>query len=222
MFFKLKRKLSHNQDLEAFLFCFTAEGVQLVCDFGQVMQKVVRPRLTEHDETLDQVFDSFLSYYKQNELFNLHTHGTGPGLLGVVIHSLKTYLGHLVDTKLDRHLPVEINRKCSLDISMNKLKEICSKVVCDEGDEGTDDHGRLKKVVEDGAKVTKSKKKNVKYTEQKATAMTSKSISSEEDSGDKSCSTGEDQFTTLTSYDGHEQYKPLDKMRREPRFGAKR
>ena len=135
---------------------------------------------------------------------------------------LKTYLGRLVDTKLDRHLPVEINRKFSLDIYMNKLKEICSKVVCDEGDEGTNDHGRLKKVVEDGVKATKSKKKNVKYTERKATAMTSKSISSEEDSGDESCSTGEDQFTTLTSYDSHEQYKPLDKMRREPRFGAKR
>ena len=222
MFFKLKRKLLHNQDLEAFLFCCTAEGMQLVCDFGQVMQKVVRLRLTERDETLDQVFDSFLSYYEQSELFDLHTHGTGPGLLGVVIHSLKTYLGHLVDTKLYRHLPVEINRKCSLDIYMNKLKEICSKVVCDEGDEGTDDHGRLKKVVEDGAKVTKSKKKNVNYTEWKATAMTSKSISSEEDSGDESCSTGEDQFTTLTSYDGHKQYKPPDKTRREPRFGAKR
>ena len=124
------------------------------------------------------MFDSFLSYYEQSELFDLHTHGTGPGLLDVVIHSLKMYLGHLVDTKLDRHLPVEINRKCSLDIYVNKLKEICSKVVCDEGDEGTDDHERLKKVVEDGAKATKSKKKNVKYTEQKATAMTSKNVSS--------------------------------------------
>ena len=66
MFFKLKRKLSCNQDLETFLFCFTAEGMQLVCDFGQVMQKVVQLRLTEHDETLDQVLDSFLSYYKQS------------------------------------------------------------------------------------------------------------------------------------------------------------
>ena len=94
MFFMLKSKLLHNQDMEAFLFCFTAEGIQLVCDFGQVMQKVVRPRPSERDETLDQVFDSFLSYYEQNELFDLHTHGTGPGLLGVVIHSLKTYLGH--------------------------------------------------------------------------------------------------------------------------------
>ena len=132
------------------------------------------------------------------------------------------YLGHLVDIKLDRQLPVEINRKCSLDIYVNKLKEICSKVVCDEGDECADDHARLKKVVEDVAKVTKSKKKNVKYTERKATAKTSKSISSEEDSGDESCSTEEDQFTTLTSYDGHKEYKPPDKMRKEERFGPKR
>ena len=92
MYFKLNRKLLHNQDLEAFLFCFTAEGIQLVCDFGQVMQKVVRPRLTERDETLDQALDSFLSYYEQNEFFDLYTHGTGPGLMGVVIHSLKNVL----------------------------------------------------------------------------------------------------------------------------------
>ena len=209
------------------MFCFTAEGVQLVCGFGQVMQKVVRPRLSECDETLDQVFDSFLSYYEQNEMFDLHTHGTGPGLLGVVIHSLKMYLGHYVETKLDRQIPVQINRKCSVDIYVNKLKEICSKVVCDQEEEGTNEHGRLKKVVEDGAKATKSKKKDVKYTERKATAMTSKSmdkasISSEDDSGDETCMSGEEQFTTLTSYDGHEQYRPPDKTRREPKFGAKK
>ena len=105
---------------------------------------------------------------------------------------------------------------------MNKLKEICSKVVCDKGEGGTDERGRLKKVVEDRAKATKSKKKNVKYTEWKARAMTSKSVSSEDDSGDESCLSGEEQFTTLTSFDGHEQYTPPDKMRREPRFGAKK
>ena len=106
---------------------------------------------------------------------------------------------------------------------MNKLKEICSKVVCDQEEEGTDDRGRLKKVVEDGAKVTKSKKKNVKYTEWRATAGTSKSVekvtgSSEDESGDESCTSGEEQF----SFDGHEQYRPPDKTRKDARFGAKK
>ena len=57
--------------------------------------------------------------------------------------------------------------------------------------------------------------------------MTSKSMakataSSEEDSGEESCSSGEEQFSTSTSFDSHEQYRPLDKTRREARFGAKR
>ena len=82
-------------------------------------------------------------------------------------------------------------------------------------------------MVEDAAKVTKSKKKNVKYTEQKGTAMTSKSMekvtgSSEDDSGDESCTSGEEQFSTLTSFDSNEQYRPLDKTRKEARFGAKK
>ena len=109
---------------------------------------------------------------------------------------------------------------------VNKLKEICAKVVCDQEEEGTDDCGRLKKVVEDVTKATKLKK-NVKYTKRKATAMTSKSvekatISSEEDSGDESCTLAEEQFSTLTSFDGHEKYRPPDKTRREAKFGAKR
>ena len=32
----------------------------------------------------------------------------------------------------------------------------------------------------------------------------------------------EENFSTLTSYDGHEQYRLPDKMRREAKFGAKR
>ena len=121
-------------------------------------------------------------------MFDLYTHGTGPGLVGVVVHSLKTYLGRFIDTKLDRQLPVQVNRKCTLEVYMNKLKEICAKVVCDQEEQITDKRGCLKKVVEEGGKPTKVKKKNVKYTEPKATATTSKSmdkvtVSSEKDSG---------------------------------------
>ena len=53
-------------------------------------------------------------------------------------------------------------------------------------------------------------------------SMEKVTISSEEDSGDESCSSGEEQFSTLTSFDGHEQYRPPDKTRREARFGAKK
>ena len=178
---------------------------------------------------LEDAFHSFLAYYEQNKMFDLYMHGTGPGVVGVVVHSLKSYLGQFIDTKLDRQLPVQVNRKCSLEVYVNKLKEICAKVVCDQEEEGTDDCGRLKKKVEEGGKPTKGKKMkaNVKHTERKVTAMTSKSvdkvtISSDEELGEESCSLGEENFSTLTCYDGHQQYRPPDKMRREAKFGAKR
>ena len=95
--------------------------MQLVCDFRQVFQKVVRPQLSEQDETLDDVFNSFLAYNEQNEMFDLYTHRTRPGLVGVVVHSLKSYLGWYVDTKLDRELPVDLNKKCSLESYVNKI-----------------------------------------------------------------------------------------------------
>ena len=48
-------------------------------------------------------------------------------------------------------------------------------MVCDQ-EEGTEDNGRLKKMVEEVAKLTKEKKKksNVKYTDCKPSATTSK------------------------------------------------
>ena len=91
-------------------------------------------------------------------MFNLYTHGTGPGLVGVVLHTLKSYLGWFIDTKLDRQLPVQVNRKCSLEVYVNKLKEICAKVVCNQEEEGTDDCGRLKKKVEEGGSQLKGRR----------------------------------------------------------------
>ena len=99
------------------------EGEQLVCSFGQVFQKVVRLQLSEKDETLDDVFNSVLAYYEQNEMFDLYTHGTGPGLVSVVVHSLKSYLGWYVDMKLDRELPVDLNKKCSLESYVKRLRQ---------------------------------------------------------------------------------------------------
>ena len=81
---------------------------------------------------MEDAFHSFLAYYEQNEMLDLYTHGTGPGLVGVVVHSLKTYLARFIDMKLDRQLPVQVNRKCTLDIYVNMLKEICAQVVCDQ------------------------------------------------------------------------------------------
>ena len=74
-----------------FLFVIVAEGVDLVYDFGRIFQKVVRPYVAPDDETLDQALNRFVTYYEQSEMFDLYTHGTGPGLLGVVVNLLKSY-----------------------------------------------------------------------------------------------------------------------------------
>ena len=64
---------------------------------------MVRPYVAPDDETLDQALNRFVAYYEQSEMFDLYTHGTGPGLLGVVVNLLKSYLGGCVKSKLERH-----------------------------------------------------------------------------------------------------------------------
>ena len=102
-----------------------------MCDFGRIFQKIVRPYVDENDNTLDEALNRFVCYYEQNEMFDLYTHGTGPGLVGVVINMLKTYLGRCVNTKLDRNIPADLNTQSSLDVYVNKLKKIVNMVVCD-------------------------------------------------------------------------------------------
>ena len=63
---------------------------------------MVRPYVVPDDETLDQALNRFVAYYEQSEMFDLYTHGTGPGLLGVVVNLLKSYLGGCVKSKLER------------------------------------------------------------------------------------------------------------------------
>ena len=102
-----------------------------MCDFGRIFQKIVRPYVDKDDNTLDEALNRFVCYYEQNEMLDLYTHGTGPGLVGVVINMLKTYLGHCVNTKLDKNLPADLNTQSSIDIYVNKLKKIVNMVVCD-------------------------------------------------------------------------------------------
>ena len=95
-----------------------------MCDFGRIFQKIVRPYVDEDDNTLDETLNRFVCYYEQNEMFDFYTHGTGPGLVGVVINMLKMYLGHCVNTKLDRNIPADLNTQSSLDVYVNKLKKL--------------------------------------------------------------------------------------------------
>ena len=128
-----------------------------MCDFWRIFQKIVRPYVDKDDNTLDEALNTFVCFYEQNEMFDLYTHGTGPGLVGVVINMLKTFLGRCVNTKLDKNLPADLNTQSSIDVYVNKLKKIVNMVVCDpaECDEAA---GKLTKV-EETIKPSKDKKR---------------------------------------------------------------
>ena len=198
-----------------------------MCDFGRIFQKIVRPYVDEDDNTLDEALNRFVSYYEQNEMFDLYTHGTGPGLVGVVINMLKTYLGCYLNTKLDRNIPADLNTQSSLDVYINKLKKIVNMVVCDPA-EGNEAAGKLSKVEEKikPSKEKKKKKPNVKYTDRKTSSKPSTAtVSSDEGSDDlegEILSSGEEQFSTLTSYNGQKQYQPPDPTKTDAKFGVKK
>ena len=194
-------------------------------DFGRIFQKVVRPYVAPDDETLDQALNRFVAYYEQSEMFDLYTHGTGPGLLGVVVNLLKSYLGGCVKSKLERHHTLDPTLPCPLTSYVDKIGNIVKMVVC-EPEEGEMPSGKLKKIDEPVKKDEEKKKKkkhksNVKFTDRKS----SKQVSSEDASDDSDAalvvgSSDEEDFTTLTSGDGRKQYRPPDQTRQEPRFGA--
>ena len=196
-------------------------------DFGRIFQKVVRPYVAPEDETLDQALNRFVAYYEQSEMFDLYTHGTGPGLLGVVVNLLKSYLGGCVKSKLERHHTLDPTLPCPLTSYVDKIGKIVKMVVC-EPEEGELPRGKLKKIDEPVKKDEEKKKKkkqksNVKFTDRKS----SKQVSSEDASDDSDAalvvgSSDEEDFTTLTSGDGRKQYRPPDPTRSEARFGAKK
>ena len=100
-------------------------------------------------------------------------------------------------------------------------------VVCDPA-EGNDLAGKLSKVEETiKPSIEKKKKKpNVKYTDRKTSSKPSTAtVSSDEGSDDSEgeiLSSGEEQFSTLTSYDGQKQYRPPDPTKTDAKFRAKK
>ena len=194
-----------------------------MCDFGRIFQKIVWPYVDEEDNTVDEALNRFVRYYEQNELFDHYTHGTGPGLVGVVINMLKTYLGRCVNTKLDRNIPTDLNTQSALDVYVNKLKKIVNMVVCDPA-QGNGAGGKLSKVEELIKPPKKKKKPNVKYTDRKPSSkLSTATVSSDEGSEvseAETLSSGKGRFSTLTSYDGQKQYQPPDPTKTDAKFGG--
>ena len=100
-------------------------------------------------------------------------------------------------------------------------------VVCDPA-EGNEVAGKLSKVEEmiKPSKEKKKKKPNMKYIDRKTlskpSAATVSSKEGTDDSEPEILSSGEEQFSTLTSYDGQKQYRPPDPTKTDAKFGAKK
>ena len=100
-------------------------------------------------------------------------------------------------------------------------------VVCDPT-QGNEVGGKLSKVEETikPPKEKKKKKPNVKYTDMKTSSKPSTATVSSDEGSDVSeaetLSSGEEQFSTLTSYDGQKQYRPPDPTKTDAKFGAKK
>ena len=118
----------------------------------------------------------FERYYENCEMFDLYTHGIGPGIVGIVVHKLIDYLGGVCKEKLrhDKQSPLSY---APLAVCVSKIKSIVGTVVVDDVEEGT---GRLKKadevkkaaaVVVETMKPTDApkvkKKTDIKHTERK-------------------------------------------------------
>ena len=132
-----------------------------------------------------------------------------------------------MNTKLDRNIPADLNTQSPLDVYVNKLKKIVNMVVCDPS-QGNEPRGKLSKVEEmiKPPKKKKKKKPNVKYTDRKTSLKPSTAtVSSDEGSEVSEAETllsGEEQFSTLNSYNGQKQYQPPDPTKTDAKFGAKK
>ena len=199
------------------------------------MEKVTSPAVSTEAKTIQEALLMFERFYECNEMFDLYTHGIGPGIVGVVIHKLIDYLGSVVKEKLkhDKRVIV-VSPLCSY---VMKLKAVVNTVVVDEVLDAT---GRLKKTDEvkrsssDNTKATEVKQKkraNIKHTVRKKDHVTSSvqdpievdesDDSSDESSSGGSCSSDEKDFTTLTGPKGMA-YKPPSTKLKASRYSGKK
>ena len=100
-------------------------------------------------------------------------------------------------------------------------------VVCDPA-QGNEVGGKLSKVEEmiKPPKEKKKKKRNMKYTDRKTSLKPSTATVSLDEGSEVSeaetLSSGEEQFSTLTSYDRQKQYRPPDPTKTDAKFRAKK
>ena len=204
--------------LKMFYFrVFVAEGVQFVTDLGAVFERVVQPTVSEETLTLLDAVLMFVRFYETNEHFDLLTHGIGPGVVAVVMHSFSEFMGDLMGGRLDHGLRYS-GKRIFQHMYFEKLKAVMNSIVVDEKDQYS---GKLAKKADllsapqqaAPKKKTTSASASTSAAASKVICVDDKSDDDEEggeisDGQSETCSVNENDFTTLTSSDGRAYHPP--------------
>ena len=210
---------------------FVAEGVQFVHDLAGVFERTPQPAVGGDVNILLDAVLMFVHYYEQNEHFDLLTHGIGPGVVAVVMHSFSEFMGDIMGTRLDLGLKYT-GKRLFQHMYFEKLRNIANSIIVDETDQYS---GKLLKRQEDkaapAAPQASKKGKKDKKAEAAATHPEDKSDraddrSDDEDeiqeiSDDGSCSSNENDFSTLTSTAGTTYHPPSRRTARSKYAGGK-
>ena len=205
-----RRRITQRVVFFFFGFCvFSVESVQLVHNLGNVFEKVISPAVSEEAESIVDAVLMFLQFYKQNEHFDLLTHGVGPGVVAVVMHNFSNFLGELMGQKLV-HGQKYRGKRFFPTLYMDKLRSIVNSIVVDRTDEYT---GKMLKAPQETKPITKTKKgKKTQGQDSKQQQQQQDDETSDDDieivSDTESCLTNENNFTTLTSGMGQAYHPP--------------
>ena len=179
---------------------FLAESVQLVHNLGNVFEKVISPAVSEEAESILNAVLMYMQFYEQNAHFDLLTHRVGPGVVAVVMHNSSNFLGDLMGQKLV-HGQKYGGKRLFPTMYMDKLRSIVNSIVVDRTGEYT---GKILKAPQETKPITKTKKgkktqgQDSKQQQQQQQDDETSDDDSEIVSNEESCSTNENDFTTLT------------------------
>ena len=163
----------------------------------------------EAESILDTVL-MFVRFYKQNEHFDLLTHGVGPGVVAVVMHNFSNFLGDLMGQKLF-HRQKYGGKRLFPTMYMDKLRSIVNSIVVDCTDEYT---GKMLKAPQETKPIPKTiKGKKTQGQDSKQQQQQQQDNETSDDdieivSDAEPCSTNENNFTTLTLGMGQAYHPP--------------
>ena len=206
--------------LKMFYFrVFVAEGVQFVTDLGAVFERVVQPAVSEETQTLLDAVLMFVRFYETNEHFDLLTHGIGPGVVAVVMHSFSEFMGDLMGGRLDHGLRYS-GKRIFQHMYFEKLKAVVNSIVVDEKDQYSGKLAKKADLLSAPQQAAPKKKTTSASASASTSAAASKVICVDDKSDDdeeggeisdgqsETCSVNENDFTTLTSSDGRAYHPP--------------